>query len=363
MSKVKINLGLRSYDILIEQNLLESIPKDLLEYEKGNQAIIISNEKVYTLYGEKLLKSLQRNGFQVFNYIIPEGENYKSWEITGEILDKMLEDRINRDAFILAFGGGVIGDLAGFVASIYQRGINFYQIPTSLLAQVDSSVGGKVAVNHPRGKNMIGAFYQPKKVYIDTKVLETLPDRDWKSGLAEIIKYGIIKDSNLFDYIEKNIKGIKDKDLDIFDYLIKRSCEIKGEIVEIDEKETGIRAYLNLGHTIAHGIETITEYEYFRHGEAVAAGIYIIVDLAQEKGYLKTENKDRIINLFKELGMIYKLPKMPADMFMDILSLDKKNIKGKLILIVPTEIGVVEKTDRITGEELKIFLTDRSVLK
>jgi 3-dehydroquinate synthase len=363
MSKVHINLGDRSYDILIEEKLLKKIPEDLLIEEKGNQAVLISNETVYLLYGKSLSLELKEKGFQVFEYIIPEGESYKSWDIAGSILSKMLEDKISRDAFALALGGGVIGDLAGFVASIYQRGIKFYQIPTSLLAQVDSSVGGKVAVNHAAGKNMIGSFYQPQKVYIDTQVLLTLPPRDWKSGLAEVIKYGIIKDKSFFEYIENNVEKIKDKDLKIFEYLIKRSCEIKGEIVEADERESGIRAYLNLGHTIAHGIETITEYEYFRHGEAVAAGISIIAEIAFEKGYLLEKDMKRINNLFKSLDMVYKLPKMPGDMFMDILYLDKKNHKGKMVLIIPEEIGVVEKTEKISAEELKNFLLSKEVLQ
>ena len=363
MSKVRINLGDRSYDILIEENLLKKVPEDLLIEEKGNQAALISNETIYMLYGKKLSEELKLKGFQVFEYIIPEGESYKSWDIAGSILTKMLEDKISRDAFIVALGGGVIGDLAGFVASIYQRGIKFYQIPTSLLAQVDSSVGGKVAVNHAMGKNMIGSFYQPNKVYIDTKVLLSLPPRDWKSGLAEIIKYGIIKDKSFFEYIENNTEKIKNKDLIVFEYLIRRSCEIKGEIVEADEREGGIRAYLNLGHTIAHGIETITEYEYFRHGEAVAAGITVITNLAVEKGYLSQIEGEKINNLLKNLGMEYKLPKMPGDMFMEILQLDKKNQKGKLILIIPKEIGFVEKTDIISAFELKDFLLSQGVLQ
>ena len=363
MSKVHINLGERSYDILIEEKLLKKIPEDLLIEEKGNQAVLISNETVYLLYGKNLSVELKDKGFQVFEYIIPEGESYKSWDVAGSIITKMLEDKIGRDAFVLALGGGVIGDLAGFVASIYQRGIKFYQIPTSLLAQVDSSVGGKVAVNHAAGKNMIGSFYQPQKVYIDTQVLLTLPPRDWKSGLGEIIKYGIIKDKSFFEYIENNAEKIKDKDPKIFEYLIKKSCEIKGEIVEADERESGIRAYLNLGHTIAHGIETITEYEYFRHGEAVAAGIYIISRLAFEKGFIRESDMKRIHDLFKNLDMEYKLPKMPADMFINILQLDKKNQKGKLILIIPEEIGSVEKTDRVSVNELQKFLLSQGVLQ
>ena len=361
MGKVKINLGERSYDILVEEKLLSTVSQDLKEREKGEQGVIISNETVFKLYGQELISSLKDQGFEVHEFVVPDGEGYKSWETAGEILTKMLEKKINRDSFLIALGGGVIGDLGGFVASIYQRGIRFYQIPTSLLAQVDSSVGGKVAVNHPLGKNMIGSFYQPEKVYIDMDVLETLPGRDWKSGLAEIIKYGIIRDSSFFNYIEENLEKINSRDTQVFKYLIERSCEIKGEIVEEDEREQGIRAHLNLGHTIAHGIETITEYEYFRHGEAVAAGISVIAELAAEKGYLRKEDQARIENVFQKLDMKYKLPKIPVKLFMDILGLDKKNQKGKLILVIPEEIGSVEKTDKISSGELERYLLEKGI--
>lgn len=361
MSKVQINLKNRSYEILIGENLFGTIIKDLQEKETGKQAVLISNDTIYNIYGEDFSKSLKEKGFSVSEYIVPDGEGYKSWDVAGKILTKMLEDKISRDAFIIALGGGVIGDLAGFIASIYQRGIKLYQVPTSLLAQVDSSVGGKVAVNHPLGKNMIGSFYQPEQVYIDLEFLATLPPREWKSGFAEIIKYGIIKDKGFFEYIEKNIEKIKAGDLRVFEYLIRRSCEIKGEIVEADERETGIRATLNLGHTMAHGIETITEYEHFRHGEAVAAGTLIITDFALEKGYLGEKDQRRIQNIFKEMDMYYKLPKMPLEKFMDILNLDKKNQNGQLVFIMPEKIGQVIKTDNINKEELKIFLLERGI--
>lgn len=361
MSKVHINLGNRSYDILIGKKLSEVITQDFQEKEKGKQGVLISNDRVFELYGKSIKDNLVEKGFNISEHIIPEGEGYKSWDTAGEILTKMLEEKVNRDAFVIALGGGVIGDLAGFIASIYQRGIKFYQIPTSLLAQVDSSVGGKVAVNHPLGKNMIGSFYQPEKVYIDLEVLSTLSSRDWKSGLAEIIKYGIIRDKDFFEYIENKIEKIKNRDLQVFEYLIKRSCEIKGEIVIEDEREEGIRAFLNLGHTLAHGIETITEYEYFRHGEAVAAGISVIADFAKDKGFLIDKDQERIQNLFANLDMTYKLPKMPIKVFMDLLNLDKKNKDGKLVLIIPRAIGQVIKTDKINRIELEEFLLRKGI--
>lgn len=363
MSKVHINLKEYSYNIIIDKELLKTIPKDLLKREKSKQIIFITNETLYSLYGKRFSQDLQDQGFTVHEYVLPDGERYKTWERAGIIFTKMIGDKINRDAFVIALGGGVVGDLAGFIASIYQRGIKFYQVPTSLLAQVDSSVGGKVAVNHSLGKNMIGSFYQPEKVYIDVELLSTLPSREWKSGLAEIIKYGIIRDAVFFNYIESNLEKIKARDSDVFQYLIKRSCEIKGEIVEKDEKEEGIRAFLNLGHTLAHGIETITEYEHFRHGEAVAAGISIITDLALEKGCLNEEDGQRIQKVFEALEMTYKLPRMPIRLFMDILNRDKKNKNGNLVLIIPEKIGSVKITDKITEKEVEDFLLKRGICR
>ena len=273
----------------------------------------------------------------------------------------MIKKEIGRDGYLLAFGGGVIGDLAGFAASIYQRGIKLYQIPTSLLAQVDSSVGGKLAVNHNQAKNMIGSFYQPEKVYIDTDLLRSLPDREWKSGLGEIIKYGIIKNAEFFAFLEENIERIQARDLEIFKEIISQSCLLKAEIVEEDEKETGIRAILNLGHTIGHGIETITEYEHFRHGEAVSAGILLISLFAYKKKLLAKEDYQRIEGLFTDLDMLYKLPKMPLEPFMKILALDKKNKAGQMVLIIPHKIGNSEISKEFTAHDLASFLLEEGV--
>ena len=362
METVRVQLTERSYDIVIQKGLLDQMAKDLSSIQEGRQLVLISNDVVYGIYGEKVKDQLEAEGFDVYEYIIPDGERYKSWEMASQILTKMLEHQIGRDGAVLALGGGVIGDLAGFVASIYQRGIAFYQVPTTLLAQVDSSVGGKVAVNHALGKNMIGSFYQPKKVYIDTETLQTMPDRDWKSGLAEIIKYGIIQDEALFRYIQENIEPINNREESTFAWLIKRSCEIKAQIVAADERESGIRAILNLGHTLAHGIEAITEYEYFRHGEAVAAGIQVIAEFAAEQGLLAQKDKEEIQRLFNELNMQYRLPKMPAAMFMEMLALDKKNQLGQMVLILPEAIGCVQKTTTYNEEHMRTFLMEKGYL-
>ncbi len=363
MEKLNIDLGSRSYDILIGSGVLDLLVSELKEKETGKKGVFVSNDSLYKLYGQELLASLREAGLELLEIIIPDGERYKDWSSAGEILSEMLKAQIGRDGYLLAFGGGVIGDLAGFAASIYQRGIKFYQIPTSLLAQVDSSVGGKVAVNHNQGKNMIGSFYQPERVYIDTDVLASLPDREWKSGLGEIIKYGIINDADFFTFLENNIEKIKGKDQKIFKEIIGKSCQIKAKIVQEDERETGLRAILNLGHTIAHGIETITEYEYFRHGEAVSAGIGIISSFACEKGLLPAEDYQRINKIFHDLDMVYKLPKMPAELFMQILALDKKNQSGKMVLILPEKIGQVKISKDFTTEELKEFLLAEGICK
>lgn len=361
MKKLSIDLGPRSYDILIGSGVLDLMVSELKDKETGKKGVFVSNDGLYELYGKELLASLRKAGLDLLEIIIPDGERYKDWSSAGEILSEMLKAQIGRDGYLLAFGGGVIGDLAGFAASIYQRGIKFYQIPTSLLAQVDSSVGGKVAVNHNQGKNMIGSFYQPERVYIDTDALATLPDREWKSGLGEVIKYGIIKDADFFTFLEKNIDKIKEKEHEIFKEIISKSCQIKAEIVQEDEKERGLRAILNLGHTIAHGIETITDYEHFRHGEAVSAGIILISSFACEKGLLPLEDYQRIKKIFFDLDMIYKLPKMPAEPFMQILALDKKNQSGKMVLVLPEKIGQVRISKEFAADELKEFLLKEGV--
>lgn len=359
MSVVQVTTPGGNYPIHIAANrlqqLAQSVPTD------ATTIALITNPTVFELYGESVLKALQSTGKKVVQIQIPDGEAYKNTQTLNHIFDRMLQGRLDRKAVIVALGGGVVGDISGLAAACFMRGIRFIQVPTTLLSQVDSSVGGKTAINHPLGKNMIGSFYQPEKVYIDLEVLSTLDNRDWKSGLAEIIKYGIIKDKEFFEYIEKNIEKIKDRDLQVFEYLIKRSCEIKGEIVIEDEREEGVRALLNLGHTLAHGIETITEYEYFRHGEAVAAGISVITDFAAEKGYLLIEDQKRIQNIFANLEMIYKLPKMPIKVFMDILNLDKKNHMGNLVIIMPKTIGEAIKIDKVNRTELEEFLLRKGI--
>jgi 3-dehydroquinate synthase len=291
------------------------------------------------LYLDKVLKNLQ--GFAVETVILPDGEQFKTLETVTHIFDKLLAGKFSRNATLIALGGGVIGDMGGFAAACYQRGIAFIQIPTTLLAQVDSSVGGKTGVNHPLGKNMIGAFYQPQCVIADADVLDTLDDRQLSAGLAEVIKYGLIRDLEFFEWLETNINALLARDKQALAYAIERSCLNKAEIVSEDETETGVRATLNLGHTFGHAIETGAGYGTYLHGEAVAIGTCQAADLSKRKGWLTDADVDRIIALFKKC----KLPTQPpeqldSDRFLELMAVDKKNVNGQIRLILLSKIGV-----------------------
>ena len=280
MEKINVNLGERSYPIYIGEDITEALIHDFATKNPRRQIIIVSNEEIYDYYGEELRQAL--SSCELITEIIPSGEEYKTFNMAEKILNKMIEARFNRDCVLIALGGGVVGDLAGFVASIYQRGIDFIQIPTTLLAMVDSSVGGKVAVNHPLGKNLIGSFYQPKEVWIDLKVLNTLPEREWKAGLAEVVKYGVIWDQDLFSFLEENQLNLRKENLKLAGKIISKSCKIKAEVVSKDEREDNLRAILNFGHSFGHALESATGYNYYRHGEAVAIGMIMAGKLALE---------------------------------------------------------------------------------
>ncbi len=282
----------------------------------------------------------QLSAYSVETVILPDGEQYKTLEYVTQIFDKLLANKFSRNATLVALGGGVIGDMGGFAAACYQRGIAFIQIPTTLLAQVDSSVGGKTGVNHPLGKNMIGAFYQPQCVIADANVLDTLDDRQLAAGLAEVIKYGLIRDAEFFTWLEENMTALLARDKTALAYAIERSCMNKAQVVAEDETETGVRATLNLGHTFGHAIETGMGYGSYLHGEAVAIGTCQAADLSRRKGWLNDADVDRIIALFK----LAKLPTVPpktidADRFLELMAVDKKNIDGQIRLILLEKIG------------------------
>ncbi|MDP3259447.1 MAG: 3-dehydroquinate synthase, partial [Thermodesulfovibrionales bacterium] len=281
MDKIRVKLGERSYDICIGSNILGKIGPKLKSFNSSPKTAIISNPTVYRLYGKKVLNSIKSSGFDVIPVIIPDGEKYKDISIVQKIYGELLRHRLDRKSTLIALGGGVIGDITGFVASTYMRGIDYIQIPTTLLAQVDSSVGGKTGVNHKLGKNMIGTFYQPKLIWIDIDILKTLPQKEFFAGLAEVIKYGVIWDAKLFAFLENNRDKIVRLDRKALIHIIKCSCQIKAEVVSKDEREAGLRAILNYGHTIGHAIETATGYKKYLHGEALAIGMHTEARLAE----------------------------------------------------------------------------------
>jgi 3-dehydroquinate synthase len=306
MKTLTVDLGNRSYPIHIGQQLLQQ-PELVTAHIRGRQVMVVSNETVAPLYLDKVLQLL--DGFDVATVIIPDGEQYKTLDTLNTIFDALLEKRFNRGCTLVALGGGVVGDITGFAAASYQRGVAFLQLPTTLLAQVDSSVGGKTGVNHALGKNMIGAFHQPGCVLIDTDTLDTLDDRQLAAGLAEVIKYGLIRDADFLTWLEEHVERLKARDKEALAYAIEHSCRIKAGIVAADERESGQRALLNLGHTFGHAIETGTGYGTWLHGEAVATGMLMAADLSARHGWLTTADVQRIAALLQQAGLPIHPPK------------------------------------------------------
>lgn len=342
MITLDVALGDRSYPIYIGANLLEQA--DLIQQHLvGNEVMIVSNETVAPLYLDKLMESLE--GRRVESVILPDGEEYKTLDQLNTVFTALLEKRFSRQVTIVALGGGVIGDMAGFAAACYQRGVPFIQIPTTLLAQVDSSVGGKTAVNHPLGKNMIGAFYQPKCVIADTLVLNTLDDRQLSAGIAEVIKYGLIRDKAFLVWLEKNMDAIVARKTDALIYAIERSCRNKADVVAADELEHGQRALLNLGHTFGHAIETGMGYGVWLHGEAVAAGMYMAADLSARLGWIIQEDVDHVEKLLLRANLPVKGPAISPAKMKQLMSVDKKVHDGKIRLVLLKALGEAVVTD------------------
>ena len=337
MKTLTVDLGNRSYPIHIGQQLLEN--SDLLKHHvRGKQVMVVSNDTVAPLYLDKVMQGL--SGLDAASVILPDGEQYKTLDTLNSIFTALLESRYNRDCTLVALGGGVVGDITGFAAASYQRGVAFLQIPTTLLAQVDSSVGGKTGVNHALGKNMIGAFHQPGCVVIDTDTLDTLDDRQFSAGLAEVIKYGLIRDAGFFDWLETNMGALMSRDKQALGYAIEQSCAIKAEIVAADERESGQRALLNLGHTFGHAIETGTGYGNWLHGEAVATGMLMAADLSARHGWLNTDAVRRTEQLLQQAKLPTTAPgEMDESRFMELMAIDKKVIDGSLRLVLLKGIG------------------------
>lgn len=342
MERITVSLDERSYPISIGAGLFHD-PAHLSFLTAQQKVVVISNETVAPLYADAILHLLEQRGCDALLLTLPDGEQYKTLDTFNHVMSFLLEHNISRDAIVIALGGGVVGDLVGFAAACYQRGVDFIQIPTTLLSQVDSSVGGKTAVNHPLGKNMIGAFYQPKAVIIDTDCLKTLPKREFAAGMAEVIKYGIIYDHEFFIWLEENLERLYALDETALTYAIARCCQIKAEVVAQDEKESGIRALLNLGHTFGHAIEAELGYGNWLHGEAVAAGTVMAARTAQSQGLLDTESVARIIQLLQRANLPIHTPaSMTYSDFIRHMMRDKKVLSGELRLVLPTSIGTAE---------------------
>jgi 3-dehydroquinate synthase len=340
MQTLQVSLNERSYPIFIGENLLTQV-NCFKPYLKAKQILIVSNSTVAPLYLERVQSTLLAQGYVVETHILPDGEQYKDMAHVEGVFTTLLEKRFNRDCALIALGGGVVGDMTGFAAACYQRGVSFLQIPTTLLAQVDSSVGGKTGVNHPLGKNMIGAFKQPVAVLADTSVLDTLNEREYAAGLAEVIKYGLIRDVPFLEWLEENIHGLVARDKILLAEAIARSCQNKADVVVADELEANdLRALLNLGHTFGHAIETAMGYGVWLHGEAVATGMLMAADLSWRLGYLSAADVERV----KKLLIAAKLPVIPPatispSTFLDLMAVDKKVLAGKLRLVLLKSLG------------------------
>jgi 3-dehydroquinate synthase len=355
MQTVNVALGERSYPIHIGGDLLER-PELLLPHLLQPRVAIVTNDVVGPLYLERLRRSLAGADVSVLAITVPDGEAHKNWATLNHILDALLRERCERKTTLIALGGGVIGDLTGFAAAIYLRGVPFIQIPTTLLAQVDSSVGGKTGINHPLGKNLIGAFHQPRLVVADTATLNTLPERELAAGLAEVIKYGLILDAALFDWLEANIARLSARDPEALEYAVRRSCEIKAAVVAADERESGTRALLNLGHTFGHAVEAGLSYGTWLHGEAVAAGTVMAARLSQRMGLLRAADAGRIESLLSRAGLPVRAPALGVERYLDLMGLDKKVEGGKLRLILLKRIGEAFVTGDFPQEELRAVL-------
>lgn len=339
MRKIGVHLGEHSYEIQIGGRALEAMEAFVRSSGFSKKALVVSDAAVGKIYGKKILASLGKAGLEAQIYIVAPGEPSKSLAAAEGIYTEAIRRGLDRNAAIFALGGGVVGDLTGFVAATYLRGVPFIQIPTSLLAQVDSSVGGKVAVNHPLGKNLIGAFYQPRAVFIDPAMLQSLPEREIYTGLAEVVKYGLIDDGAFFEELERGAERILHLDLDAMADIIARSCEIKAKVVGQDEKETGLRMILNFGHTIAHAIESDTGYARYNHGEAVAIGMYGAAILSRSLGLLASDEVERILASLQRFRLPWRTAECSAEGLFQLLSRDKKTVDGDVRWVLLETIG------------------------
>ena len=355
MRTLTVDLAERSYPIHIGSDLLTQAQL-FTPHIVGRQVAIVTNTTVAPLYLQQLRETL--HNYEITEIVLPDGEAYKNWETLHLIFDGLLADKHNRKTTLIALGGGVIGDMTGFAAACYQRGVNFIQVPTTLLSQVDSSVGGKTGINHPLGKNMVGAFYQPQAVVIDTATLHTLPSRELSAGLAEVIKYGLIHDEPFLAWLEDNIEKICQLDNQALIEPIERSCSAKAQVVSADERETGVRATLNLGHTFGHAIETEQGYGVWLHGEAVAAGTVMALEMSRQLGWLTEQQRNRGIRILVRAGLPVIPPQdMTAETFLTHMAVDKKNVDGQIRLVLLHALGDAVITADYPADILQRVLT------
>lgn len=357
MQTLTVDLGERSYPIHIGPGLLKR-PDLMLDHLVQPRVAIVTNTTVAPLYLEQLKGVLEAAGVAVIPIILPDGEAYKNWETLNCIFDALLSHRAERKTTLIALGGGVIGDLTGFAAACYQRGVPFIQVPTTLLAQVDSSVGGKTGINHPLGKNMIGAFYQPRLVLADTDTLDTLPDRELSAGLAEVIKYGLIRDLPFLAWLEANMERLVARDAQALAYAIYHACRNKAEVVAADERESSERALLNLGHTFGHAIEAGMGYGNWLHGEAVAAGTVLAAELSRRLGLISTDDVARIITLLKRAGLPTRAPALGVETYLGHMGVDKKVEGGRLRFVLLKRLGEAFVTAEVPAEVLQATLAE-----
>ncbi len=356
MKKLRIDLADRSYDILIGRNLLPRVGDHLVNPKRTRRALVVTNPVVSQLYGKSLSKGLESAELAIECVEIPEGETHKTLQDAQTVYDHLIEKQYDRNTLLVALGGGVIGDLTGFIAATFLRGVPYIQVPTTLLSQVDSSVGGKTAVNHPKGKNLIGAFYQPQLVVIDLDSLHSLPPDEFRAGMAEIIKYGVIEDPKLFAFLEKNSEKILAQDTECLAHIIETSCAIKAKVVERDERESNYRMVLNFGHTIGHAIEALTDYSRFKHGEAIAIGMVYAAKLSCQLGQCSQEAVQRIESLVKQYGLPSQLPEFSVEEYIQTMYRDKKAHDKNIRFILVKDIGRVEIVDRVAEADIQKVL-------
>lgn len=356
MASIRVELGERSYAIEVGTGLVGDAGR-YRPHLAGKRAAIVTNSVVGPLYLAQVSGALKAAGAQVIEVVLPDGEENKTWQTLNLVFDALLSSQCDRHTTVVALGGGVVGDIAGFAAAVYQRGVPFLQVPTTLLAQVDSSVGGKTAVNHPLGKNMVGAFHQPRAVLADVSTLDTLPERELRAGLAEVIKHGVIRDPAFFDWLERNMDRLLKRDPDALVHAVVRSCEIKAEVVGQDERETGLRAILNFGHTFGHAIESGLGYGEWVHGEAVGAGMVMAADLSARTGMISPTESARIKELVARAGLPVSGPqKLNAERYLDLMAVDKKAAAGKIRFVLLEKPGLAVVRADIPEKDVRATL-------